>query len=100
MDKYEQLLQYSNPNIVLDNINKYYPGTHLYISYLKHKKYMIHHNGKWIHFGGFNPPMEDFTKHNDVERRERYLKRAMNIKGGDWKDNKYSPNWLSIRLLW
>jgi hypothetical protein len=97
MDKYEQLLQYSNPNIVLDNINKYYPGIQLYMSYLKYKKYMIQHNGKWIHFGDIR--YEDFTKHNDVKRRERYLKRVSNIKG-DWKDNKYSPNILSMRLLW
>lgn len=97
MDKYEQLLKYSNPEIVLYNINKYYPGKQLYISSRKDKKYMIHHNGKWIHFGQLG--YEDFTKHNDMERRERYLKRAMNIKGY-WIDNQYSPNWLSIRLLW
>lgn len=42
---------------------------------------------------------EDYTKHNDPERRLRYLARATKIKG-DWKNNPYSPNNLSIRLLW
>jgi hypothetical protein len=43
--------------------------------------------------------MEDFEKHQDPQRRERYLKRALNIKG-KWKSNIYSPNLLSITLLW
>ena len=97
MDKYEQLLKYSNPQTVLENINRYYPGLELYISSRKDKKYMIQHNGTWIHFGQLG--YEDFTKHNNMERRERYLKRAMNIKGA-WIHDKYSPNWLSVRLLW
>ena len=42
---------------------------------------------------------EDYTMHGDPHRRERYLKRAMNIKG-DWKNNKYSSNNMSIALLW
>ena len=54
-------------------------------------------NNKWVHFGGFE--YEDFTKHKDTQRRDRYLKRATNIKG-NWKNNKYSANNLSINLLW
>jgi hypothetical protein len=42
---------------------------------------------------------EDYTKHKDPVRRQAYLKRATKIKG-DWKDNKYSPNNLSINILW
>jgi hypothetical protein len=53
--------------------------------------------GKWIHFGAI--PYEDYTKHKDQERRERYLNRAENIKGS-WRQNKYSPNNLAIHLLW
>ena len=31
--------------------------------------------------------------------RTRYLNRALNIKG-DWRNNPYSANFLSILLLW
>ena len=37
--------------------------------------------------------------HKDDKRRQNYLLRASHIKG-DWKDNKYSPNNLSMHLLW
>ena len=53
--------------------------------------------GKWIHFGAMG--YEDYTKHKDQKRRERYLNRAENIKGS-WKQNKFSPNNLAIHLLW
>ena len=43
--------------------------------------------------------MEDYTKHKDEKRRKSYLARAKGIKG-DWKNNKYSANNLSIHLLW
>jgi hypothetical protein len=43
--------------------------------------------------------MEDYTKHKDPVRLKSYLARAMGIKG-DWKKNKYSPNNLSVHLLW
>ena len=43
--------------------------------------------------------MEDYTLHGDKKRRDRYLKRATNIKG-KWQDNPYSPNNLSINILW
>ena len=42
---------------------------------------------------------EDYTKHKDDDRRQRYLARATKIKG-DWKEDKYSPNNLSIHILW
>ena len=53
--------------------------------------------GKMVHFGQLG--YEDFTKHKDKERRQRYLKRATNMRG-NWKDNPYSPNNLSINILW
>jgi hypothetical protein len=63
------------------------------------KKYMIQdqNTGKMVHFGQLG--YEDFTKHKDEARRQRYLKRATNMRG-DWKQNPYSPNNLSINILW
>ena len=54
-------------------------------------------NGKAVHFGQIG--YEDYTKHNDLNRRNAYLARATRIKG-NWKDDPYSPNSLSINLLW
>ena len=102
-DKLEQLLKISNPKVVIKSAQKYFnnPDIKVYLSNKKTKKYAIYDpiNKKLVHFGQFYPPMEDFTYHNDPQRRERYLKRAMNIKG-NWKSNLYSPNNLSINLLW
>ena len=64
----------------------------------KNKKYMIlNDDNKYIHFG--DSRYQDFTKHNYLERRKRYLDRATKIKG-NWKNDKYSPNLLSQNLLW
>ena len=101
-DKYIELLKYSNPDKVLKNAKKIYgKDIKLSISTRKNKKYMIYddRNNKWIHFGSFNPPMEDYTYHNDQKRQLNYLSRATKIKG-NWKSNPYSPNNLSIKLLW
>jgi hypothetical protein len=46
--------------------------------------------------------MIDTSKYNIKianKHRIRYLKRALSIKG-NWKDNPYSPNYLSLLLLW
>lgn len=71
----------------------------LYLSNRKNKKYMIHDPNKniMVHFGDIN--YFDYLKHNDLYRRNRYIKRASKIKG-NWKDNKYSPNNLSLNILW
>ena len=53
--------------------------------------------GKKIHFGSML--YQDYTKHKDKKRRKNYLKRASNIKG-NWRQNPFSPNMLSIILLW
>jgi len=96
------LTEYSNPKVVYKKARKYL-GKDVIIqpSTNKDKKYMVYDpiNENWVHFGTMNPPMEDFTKHQDEERRRRYLARATKIKG-DWKDNKYSANNLSINILW
>jgi len=59
---------------------------------------------KYVHFGAMG--YFDYTKYIQLfdfktanEHRNRYLKRALNIKG-TWKDNPYSPNNLSMLLLW
>ena len=77
------------------NVNNY----EIYLSNKKNKKYMIYDkiNDKYIHVGDIN--FEDFTKHNNKERQKNYLNRANNIKG-DWKNNLFSSNNLSINLLW
>ena len=54
-------------------------------------------DGKKIHFGSLL--YQDYTKHKDKKRRESSLKRASKIKG-NWKQNPFSPNMLSIVLLW
>lgn len=98
-DKYLQLLKYSNPNIVQQNAKKYF-GKHtpIYISSRKDKKYMIpNQHGKLIHFGAVG--YYDYTKHQDDERRRRYLQRATKIRG-NWKNDPYSSNNLAIALLW
>ena len=63
------------------------------------KKFMVlnPNTGKYIHFGQKNA--SDFTIHQDKDRQKAYLARATAIKG-DWSKNKYSPNNLSINILW
>jgi hypothetical protein len=97
-DKYNELVQHSNPALVYRNLQKYLPGTKLYISTRKNKKYMVQKpDGKWSHFGQL--PYDDFTMHKDIQRRNAYLRRALNIKG-NWRDDPYSSNMLAIMLLW
>lgn len=97
--KYQKLIQVSNPSKVILKKNSYLgKDVDIFISDNKDKKYMIiSPEGKQIHFGNIN--YEDYTFHNNSERRDNYIKRANNIKG-NWKLNKYSPNNLAINLLW
>ena len=91
------LNKYSNFKTVNDNAKRLY-GKEVFLSTRNNKKYMImNDNNKFVHFGQL--PYEDFTKHLDKQRQESYLKRASKIRG-DWKENIYSPNMLSIVLLW
>ena len=98
----DPLYQYSNPKEVQRKAFQLYGNTAIvYKSDKKEKKYMIQdeNTGKFVYFGQMNPPMFDFTKHKDLQRRQNYIKRATNIKG-DWKKNIYSPNFLALTLLW
>jgi len=95
------LVKYSNPEVVKENMKKYFRNNNipLYISTNPKKKYMLRvpMTNKFVHFGemGFS----DFTKHQDINRRNRYLARATKIRG-NWKNDPYSPNNLSLALLW
>lgn len=100
-EKKQLIKKYSDPEKVFQKARNYLgKDVDIQISGRKDKKYMVKTpEGKWVHFGGFKPPMEDFTKHKDNKRRENYLNRATKIRG-EWKKNKYSPNNLSIHILW
>ena len=87
---------YSNPDFVKTKARRL-KLNQVYESTRKNKKYMIHDGHHFIHFGQMG--YEDYTKHKDDDRRKRYLARATKIKG-DWKEDKYSPNNLSIHILW
>jgi len=64
----------------------------------KNKKFMnMNLENKYVHFG--DKRYEDFTQHKNKDRQQNYLKRSSNIKG-NWKNNKYSPNNLSMNILW
>ena len=58
---------------------------------------VLNPDNKYIHFG--DNRYEDFTQHKDKDRQQKYLNRSSKIKG-NWKNNKYSPNNLSINILW
>jgi hypothetical protein len=93
------LKKVSNPATVVRKAKQIYgTGVKIVESRAKSKKYaLIKPDGKRINFGSID--YEDYTKHGSDIRRDNYLKRAKGIKG-NWKANKYSPNLLSIRLLW
>ena len=92
---------------VLKQAKQYYGNdTILLPSTRATKKYMIFdpYNNKFIHFGGMG--YLDYKKYLQLYdlktadlHRIRYLNRALNIKG-DWRNNPYSANFLSIFLLW
>jgi len=100
------LANFSNYKEVL-HIAKHYYGNDVTLlpSSRKNKKYMIlnPNTNKFVHFGAMG--YMDYTKYKQIDKeralahRDRYLNRALNIKG-KWKDNPYSPNYLSILLLW
>lgn len=99
-DKYDELLQYSNPEIVHKKAKKIFgKNVIITVSSRRDKKYMIYdpNKDKYIHFGQMG--YQDFTRHKDKDRRRNYLTRTSNMQG-EWKDNPYSPNNLSRNLLW
>jgi hypothetical protein len=99
MTKYEELIKYSNPSRVYKNALDYFGrAVPLYMSDKPNKKYMIRRpDGKYVHFGEMG--FQDYTRHLDKDRRDRYLARATKIKG-NWKNDLYSANLLAQNLLW
>lgn len=93
------LSQFSNYNTAKKNTREYLgDDVKLLISPRKDKKYRVYNpDGNPVDFGQMG--YEDYTFHGDEKRRDRYLKRATNIKG-KWRDNPYSPNMLSLKILW
>lgn len=93
------LVRYSDPERVAENAKQYFGHeVDLYPSSRKDKKYMIADPvGKMVHFGQYGA--EDYTYHGNELRRQNYLNRATRIRG-NWANDRYSPNSLSINLLW
>ena len=94
--KYNELLKYSDPQRV-KVLAKQFLGKDvpLYVSTRKDKKYMVFNpDGKKVHFGQMG--FQDFSKHLDLERRDRFVSRNKK-----WKDAPmWTPAWLSFYLLW
>ena len=99
MSKKNIILKYSNPAQVYRLASKYLgKKAKIGLSTKKNKKYMVTTpDGKIVHFGQLG--YADFTKHKNKTRRKNYLARSRKIRG-NWKSDKYSPNNLSIHLLW
>ena len=100
--KYTELIKVSNPERVATNLKKFFKNEkvipNLLISSRKNKKYMVvKPDGTRSHFGDMS--YQDYTKHQDKDRQLKYLTRANAIRG-NWKNDKFSPNNLSINLLW
>ena len=96
-NKRSELKKYSNVDIAQKKAYDYLGvDAKLLLSPHSSKKFRIYdpYKQKYIDFGAMG--YQDYTKH---ERRQRYLKRATKIKG-NWQDNPYSANNLSINILW
>lgn len=88
----------SNVQTVRQRFKHIYGSDALYVSDKYPKKYyVIRPDGRRVYFGDVR--YEDYTVHGDEDRRARYLARALGIRG-DWYKDSYSPNYLSIVLLW
>jgi len=96
MEKYDEVLQYSNPTIVRKKVDQYLGNdVPLYISTRPTKKYMIQRpDGKWVHFGQMG--YSDYTRTlNDTKRR------SFRSRNARWADApKWSPAFLSYYILW
>jgi hypothetical protein len=99
-NKLNELALYSNYKMAKQNAKSYLgPDTELLPSTRTNKKFMILNpsTNKYVHFGQMG--YQDYTYHGDEDRRYKYLRRALHIKG-DWMNNQYSPNNLSMFILW
>ena len=98
LHKENEIYKYSNPGRVeLNGLRILDSDFELRLSTHKDKKYMIKGdftNDKWVHFGQWG--MEDYTKHKDDERRERFRRR-----NSKWAISRPdTPSYLSYYLLW
>ena len=96
----KQLSKFSNRKTAQQKAFKYLGKTaKLYPASNPHKKYKIYDpiHETWVNFGQIG--YEDYTKHKDKHRRKSYLTRSSRIKG-NWKQNPYSANNLSMHILW
>lgn len=91
------ILEYSNPDKAYKMAKKYF-GENVIMDYStkKDKKYMILNpdNCKWVHFGQMG--FEDYTEHNDKERRKDFLNRNYKWANAD----KYTPAFMAYHILW
>ena len=91
--KLDELRKFRDPDHVI-NEAKMMGFNPVHESSRKDKKYMVFDGHKMVHFGQMG--YQDYTKHNDEKRRERFKKR-------NWKWQyapNYSPSYLSWALLW
>ena len=96
MKKADLVRTKSDPAIAAINVKRLLGDeAQLYFSTRKNKKYMVYSPADgWVHFGDINS--EDYTLHQDEERRRRFQQRNAN-----WKDAaKWTPAWLSYHILW
>ena len=98
--KRKEILKWSDPEEAQRKAFEFLgPDAILYLSEKKNKKYKIFDpiNNKFVHFGQMM--YEDYTKHQNDQRRYNYRRRAKNMLG-NWRNNPYSANNLSIHILW
>jgi hypothetical protein len=94
MSKEKELLKYSNPDIVFKKFYKLFPNGIIHISTRKDKKYMAYLDNKIIHFGQMF--YQDFTRHRDLFRRNRFKQRNHR-----WaQQDKNTAGYLAYTLLW
>ena len=92
-NKLKELRNYSDPEYVMQKA-KMMGLNPVHESSRKDKKYMVFDGRTMVHFGQMG--YEDATKHNDLDRINRFKKRNWK-----WQNSpKYSPAWLSWFLLW
>ena len=95
MEKLRRLHEVSDPQEVNRkamqlHLNEIHPSSR------KDKKYMVFSPMKegMVHFGSMD--YNDYTKHHDEKRRERFR-----MRNHRWRDApRYSSSWLSYNLLW
>jgi hypothetical protein len=89
---------------IIRKVGKIYGYKDIQLSTNPKYKLMIVNNNKLIHFGSrknsdFILYMLNGEKDKAMKMRNSYLKRTSKIKG-DWKENDYSKNNLSRRIIW